>query len=436
MAGGRGAVAPAAGPSPSPYASPLHGKLRSASGASGRSRYSLAGPLSGRVDWVFLITWVGVTVLGWGLAWTVFAQVYLASPPGRMASIVGGMLLAGLSTGAAQWLVLRSRGAVTSGGGRNAWWWILALPLGWGGGAYLYQVWPSLSAQLAPEVVQIAGGLARAALIGGLSGLAQWPLVGQFLSQAGARRWVLFSAAAWAALLLVSWAARSYHFNLGWFPALAFKTEGLPMPAPADVLLAGATGLLLGSTQYLLLRGRMKGAPWWPVASALGLAAGVILAEMALTSLQQLGETGSMPFVVSLGPLEEALAWGSAGAGLGFGQWLVVRRTAAQGGWWVLLSPAGYLVGWILGSFLLSGDWLLLGAVASGLVASLPAWLATRSDFSQARWLPAWETGLWTAGALALGPLASQAMAVELVGPVVVTLLLALAAGGVLAYNG
>ena len=156
---------------------------------------------------------------------------------------------------------------------------------------------------------------------------------------------------------------------------------------------------------------------------------------MALASLQQLGEAGSIPFLVTLGPAEEAFAWGLAGMGLGLGQWLVVRRAGGRAGWWLLLTPAGYMGGWALGSLLL-GDWLLLGAFASGAVASLPAWFAARGDFSQARWLPAWETGLWTAGALALGPLASQAMAVELVGPVVVTLLLALTAGGVLAYRG
>ena len=104
-----------------------------------------------------------------------------------------------------------------------------------------------------------------------------------------------------------------------------------------------------------------------------------------------------------------------AGAGLGFGQWLVVRESAGRAGWWVLLTPAGYMAGWALGYFA-AADWLLLGAFASGAVASSPAWLAARGDFSQARWLPAWETGLWTAGALAVAPVASQAMAVELAG--------------------
>jgi hypothetical protein len=375
-------------------------------------------------------------VLGWGLAWTVFAQIYLTTPMAPLPAIEGGMLLAGLSTGAAQWLVLRSRAAVTPGRGRNSWWWILALPLGWGAGAYLYQRWPALSAGLQPAVVQISGGLARAALIGGLAGLAQWPVARQFLSREGARRWVAFSAAACAALLLMTWLAKANELNLGWFPALAFRIEGRSMPAPYDILLAGTGGLLLGGTQYVLLRGRIKWAFWWPVASALGIAAGVTLCEVALASLQQLGEARTIPFMVAMGTTEGAFAWGLAGAGLGLGQWLVLRRAVGQAGWWILLSSAGYVGGWALGSLLLPDDWLLLGAFASGMVAGLPAWFAARRDFSQARWLPAWQTGLWMAGALALAPLASQTMAVELVGPLVLTLLLALAAGGVLAYRG
>jgi hypothetical protein len=435
-ASGRGGPAPATRPSPTPSGSPLRGKVVRPWGGATTGRQAIGGSLSGRVDWIFLITWAGVTVLGWGLAWTVVAQIYLASPLARLSAIVGGILLAGLGTGAAQWLVLRARAVAMPAGGRNSWWWILALPLGWGTGAYLYQIWPSLSADLPPAIVQIGGGLARAALIGGLAGLAQWPVARQFLSREAARRWVAFSAAACAAMLLMTWLATAYQLSLGWFPALAFRMEGQPMPAPYDILLAGTGGLLLGGTQYVLLRGRIKGALWWPVASALGLAAGVTLCEMALTSLQQLGEAHTIPFMVAMGPAEEAFAWGLAGVGLGVGQWLALRHAATQAGWWVLLSSAGYVASWALGSLLLPGDWLLLGALTSGVVASLPAWFAARREFSQARWLPAWETGLWTAGALALAPLASQAMAVELVGPLVVTLLLALAAGGVLAYRG
>lgn len=433
---GGGSPASATRPSPAPYGSPLRGQAARPFGTATTGRHGIGRSLSGRVDWLFLITWAGVTVLGWGLAWTVFAQIYLATPMAPLPAIMGGMLLAGLSTGAAQWLVLRSRAALTPGGGRNSWWWILALPLGWGSGAYLYQIWPSLSGHLQPAVVQIGGGLARAALIGGLASLAQWPVAQQFLTREGARRWVAFSAAACAALLLLTWLATAYNLNLGWFPALAFRMEGRSMPAPYDILLAGTGGLLLGSAQCVLLRGRIKWALWWPVASALGIAAGVTLCEVALASLQQLGEARTIPFVVAMGSAEEAFAWGLAGAGLGVGQWLVLRRAAGQAGWWVLLSSAGYVTGWALGSLLLPSDWLLLGAFASGVIASLPAWFAARRDFSQARWLPAWETGLWAAGALALAPLASQAMAVELVGPLVLTLLLALAAGGVLAYRG
>jgi hypothetical protein len=184
-----------------------------------------------------------------------------------------------------------------------------------------------------------------------------------------------------------------------------------------------------------VLHGKIKGALWWPLASALGLAAGVTLCDMALTSLEQLGQAGTIPFTVGMGTAEEAFAWIVAGTGLGFGQWVVVRRSTVRGSWWVLLTPAGLMAGWVLGTLLVS-DWLLLGAFASGTVASLPAWLAARGDFSQARWLPAWETGIWAAGALAIAPIASQAVAVELAGPLVLTLIMGLTAGGVLAYRG
>ena len=182
-AGGRAAPGQPNRPAPTPFWSPLRGQTARPFAGAGTGRPASAGPLSGRVDWIFLISWTGVTILGWGLAWTLFAQIYLASLLAPLPSIVGGMLLAGLSTGAAQWLVLRARATTAPSRGRHSWWWILALPLGWGAGAYLYQVWPSLGNSLQPAVVHIGGGLARAALIGGLGGLAQWPVVRQFLSR-------------------------------------------------------------------------------------------------------------------------------------------------------------------------------------------------------------------------------------------------------------
>jgi hypothetical protein len=389
-----------------------------------------------QVNWTFVALWCGVTLMGWGLAWTLLAQLYLSQDFNPLAAIVGGMGISGLSIAAAQWLVLRSHTMALPSGGRSSGWWVLALPVAWAGGAYLYQAWPQIGTYLPDLAVQIGGGVARAGLIGGVGGLASWPVARQFLSRSSARRWVALSAAAGAAVYLASRAAEAYGLVPGWFLWLTLGANGRPVVQVYDLLTAGIWGAVLGGAQYVLLRGKIRGGPWWPVLTCLGFLAAAGLSEFTLWELQFLASTGSIGWVPGAGWAEQIGVWAGTGLVVGGLQWLVLRGSVPRAGWWVTLSASGYALGWVAGTRLLPNDWMLLGLAASGLVASLPPWAAVRSDFDQARWLPAWESSLWIAGGLALAPLASSGMTAELIGPLVLTLVLALWAGGVLAYQG
>ena len=112
-------------------------------------------------DWALWWQWVLVSTLGWLLGWTLVHQV-----------VIGAVI------GIAQWLVLRR--LVSRAG-----WWILASTVGWAvGAAVVTLVFP-------PQPGVLAG-----AVLGAMTGLAQWFVLRRWVRQAG--WWVLISALGWA----------------------------------------------------------------------------------------------------------------------------------------------------------------------------------------------------------------------------------------------
>jgi predicted Ser/Thr protein kinase len=181
-----------------------------------------------RVDekWVLWAGWLLATALGWAAGWAVGAPIseLIARPIGA----TGAMLLAetlggavawgtlGLTTGVAQWLVLRRH--MSSAG-----WWVLASVIGWAlvgavkwnTGRLTEEVLMGFIGRL--EVMGLAplvplSGMAFGFLLDGamgfVVGLAQWLVLRQKAERAG--RWVLISAVAWGtgaiAMGLVAWA--------------------------------------------------------------------------------------------------------------------------------------------------------------------------------------------------------------------------------------
>lgn len=91
-------------------------------------------------------------------------------------------------------------------------------------------------------------------------------------------------------------------------------------------------GVLPGTLQWLLLRRQIPCTGWWPVASTLGLVAGI---GLALFPMNMAGVDG--PQVAPL----FALGFALMGAAPGTLQWLLLRRKVPRAGWWVPASSAG-----------------------------------------------------------------------------------------------
>lgn len=111
---------------------------------------------------VLFLKWILATTLGWWVGW-------------GLAGEVG----AGLAIGLGQWLVLRP---VLS----PAWGWLVATALGW---------WVGLALMLTGMVIPPGATLLAGALVGALSGGAQWFLLQRFGARAN---W-------WAAVNAIGW---------------------------------------------------------------------------------------------------------------------------------------------------------------------------------------------------------------------------------------
>lgn len=133
---------------------------------------------------------------------------------------------------------------------------------------------------------------------------------------------------------------------------LAFKVVGwwdaAELLAPIGVFLA----------QWLLLRGRVRGAGWWVLASAVFGFIGLGFGGYYGGRLQDLIDgvassplgiaargTGRSQFGYYAG---SGLAGVFAGAILGFGQWLVFRRTLKRASVWILATTVGSTLGGLL----------------------------------------------------------------------------------------
>ena len=96
-------------------------------------------------------------------------------------------------------------------------------------------------------------------------------------------------------------------------------------------ILGAVSGIVVGSLQWLALRGRLSRASQWIGTTVLGL--GVIHA---------VGDGLPDPIAI---PTVQAIG----GIVLGIMQWLLLRREFSRAGWWVLASIAGWLIGLSLG---------------------------------------------------------------------------------------
>ena len=145
---------------------------------------------------------------------------------------------------------------------------------------------------------------------------------------------------------------------------------GVSLPRePMSVLASwAALGGVLGLTQWVGLRRHFQPAKWWIVASAIGLAVGLFAANSAEvewgSELQRLIRNSDLPSA-SYAPLFNAVRGAIIGFGLGFTQWLGLRKQSSDAGQWVFASVVGWALAWAFSDS--TEGMLLAGAISSAI---------------------------------------------------------------------
>lgn len=129
-------------------------------------------------------------------------------------------------------------------------------------------------------------------------------------------------------------------------------------------------GAIIGLTQFLVLRGHIRQAWWWIVASI------ICWGLLGFSSLSPLGWVVPRTTLFSARIFYGALFGALIGIGLGVPQWLVLRPRIPKAWRWILMSSLCWAIslafGWTVGGVLRLLSQLFLGDV----VGLTLAWLA------------------------------------------------------------
>jgi len=150
-----------------------------------------------------------------------------------------------------------------------------------------------------------------------------------------------------------------------WIGWTAATTVGLSLGTTVSTFLVGATarplspllggiifvlsygvliGIVVGLTQCLAIPRGTAGWKMWILATPLGAGAGYVLASVVG---EILGNTidPSLNVVIGEGAIE-TVSGAVVGLGIGFAQWLVLRRGLSHGRWWIVASVVGGALGY------------------------------------------------------------------------------------------
>lgn len=127
-------------------------------------------------------------------------------------------------------------------------------------------------------------------------------------------------------------------------------------------------GLSLGTAQWPVIRRHISSSAWWVVGSAVGMAVGLTLGVILVEQIGRAIIGGPVNFRM-LGVLARATSFGTigliGGAGVGFAQWLVLRRQSTKCGRWVYVNALSLGAGLACGSLLADALVLRTGSLAS-----------------------------------------------------------------------
>jgi hypothetical protein len=151
----------------------------------------------------------------------------------------------------------------------------------------------------------------------------------------------------------------------------------LPLGAPIFAVLGamagtpivlGIVGLSLGTAQWPIIRRHISSSAWWVAGSAVGMAVGLTLGVILVEQIGRAIIGGPVNFRM-LGVPARAASFGTigllGGAGVGFAQWLVMRRQVANCGRWVHANALSLGAGLACGSLLADALVLRTGSLAS-----------------------------------------------------------------------
>ena len=155
--------------------------------------------------------------------------------------------------------------------------------------------------------------------------------------------------------LFVEWVLAN---AIGW--AIGFGLVETLIPAYNPQLAAIVTiaytfgAAFLGFVQWLSLRRRGPMSSAWVAATTIGFLVGYLAFRLTENSLGLGGESQAIIGLIVL--------FGLVAAGVGVGQWLILRRQFTRTGWWMPVV----LVSWLCGA----GMWVVLSGLTMGAVLS------------------------------------------------------------------
>jgi hypothetical protein len=135
------------------------------------------------------------------------------------------------------------------------------------------------------------------------------------------------------------------------------------------------------------LHGNLGWAFWlqWTLAGSVGIYAGSLVTESISQPILQLGASGLFAQVI---------LWGTVGAVVGAGQFLVLRRVI-KSAWWIPATSADWSLGLVLGVLMQPVVRAQID-IGTGIALGVTQWLILRRHVSQAGWWILASTLSWT----------------------------------------